>query len=925
MNHPHPAETFGDFLKFLRKRARLTQRDIAAAVGYTEAHLSRLENNDRLPDLTTVAALFIPALDLKDDPAASERLLKLAAQARGGRAPQEVTREAEQEAGALEEIPAPLLRHVDRSALVSRIVAALKSDRCVALCGLAGMGKSALAATVARAQLPGTVFWHTFTEGVTTSPEAILRQLAHFLLAQEMEQVKPLVEPRRDAAPMPVDQQLTLIRSALADYSALLCFEDAHLIVDNEASLSLLRHLMTTTDASFLLTSRVELPLPMTHVNVGGLEADEARALVQRLGLDLEPGAQTSLLSKTDRSPMLLKLAAGQLLEHGADVRPFLEHLETQPQVSSYLLNSILHDLPPAARWLASLLSVFRQPMDLYDETLVAMIVKSDLPGGLVETIFQLQNRYLIENARHVILHPLIRDFLYASLATDAPRKKRLHHLAAEWSEAAAGDIVEAAFHWMRAGDLEQASEVISDQSEALFNRGQASAAVQVVDEALERAARKRGETTSLRRRLLTARGDLLRGTVRAADAEASYREALSLAQGQPTVRAGIARNLVQSLLQRGQIAEALRLCQSATADLSPSDTVLRARLAAIEARAHLVLSKYEDAERVASEAIALADQFAEALPSVADDVYARCERTLGWVNYTRHPEGDESLVHYRRALECARRAGLRVNECAILSNTATALMERHELDAAAQAYEDALKGYEAIGDLYGAASILHNLGVLMGAREDNQAALRYFEQASEIERRVGDREGLLSSESARASLLLSMDRLSEARAVMDRAMFDGKDSTDLWTMGSCLCILSEVLVLQGEFENARASAQRVLAMPGIENNARIRSWAQSDLALIQIAAGEFDAAQTTMAEPPMEDLGFELTTRWKLVQSAAALAVGDADRAHCLAREVFEESSQKELKQLRHTAELMMAVPPVPATELPRCILISD
>jgi tetratricopeptide (TPR) repeat protein len=498
-----------------------------------------------------------------------------------------------------------------------------------------------------------------------------------------------------------------------------------------------------------------------------------------------------------------------------------------------------------------------------------------------------------------------------------------LHRIAAQWLEGRHGDLVESAFHWMRAGELEQAAEVIGDQGDALFQRGQAKAAVAVVEETIERVARKRGDTTNLRRSLLTARGDLLRGTFRAAEAEASYREALSLAQGQPTVRAGIVRSLAYLLLQRGQPAEALRLCQSASAELSPDDIVQRARLASIESRGHLVLSHYEEAERIATEAIALANQFAEALPLTADDVWARSERTLGWINYTRHPEGDESLVHYRRALECARRAGLRVIECAILSNTATALNERGDADGAQEAYQQALQGYEALGDMYGAAGILHNLGVALANREDYEAALARFEQASEIERRIGDWEGLLSSESARASALMALGKVNEARVILDKVLIEGRDSTDLWSKGTCLCLLTEAQLLQGEIESARASAQQALSMPGIEENARIRSWAQSDLALVQLGAGEFAAAQATMASPPPEDLGFELTSRWQLTQSAVALVCGETAAGQRVATEVLKIARQKKLTQLSKTAESIVNATDLSPANLARLILL--
>jgi transcriptional regulator with XRE-family HTH domain len=79
--------TFGDLLKYLRRRQRLTQLELSIAVGYSEAQISRLEKNQRLPDLATLKALFIPALHLEHEPDLRERLLTLAQSARQEDAP----------------------------------------------------------------------------------------------------------------------------------------------------------------------------------------------------------------------------------------------------------------------------------------------------------------------------------------------------------------------------------------------------------------------------------------------------------------------------------------------------------------------------------------------------------------------------------------------------------------------------------------------------------------------------------------------------------------------------------------------------------------------------------------------------------------------------------------------------------------------
>ncbi|HNB88695.1 MAG TPA: helix-turn-helix transcriptional regulator, partial [Anaerolineales bacterium] len=52
--------TFGDALKYLRKRAHLTQDELGRAVGYSREQIARLENGSRVPDLAVVAALFVP-------------------------------------------------------------------------------------------------------------------------------------------------------------------------------------------------------------------------------------------------------------------------------------------------------------------------------------------------------------------------------------------------------------------------------------------------------------------------------------------------------------------------------------------------------------------------------------------------------------------------------------------------------------------------------------------------------------------------------------------------------------------------------------------------------------------------------------------------------------------------------------------------
>jgi predicted ATPase/class 3 adenylate cyclase/predicted negative regulator of RcsB-dependent stress response len=83
---PAAFSSFGELLRYLRRRQRLTQIELAIAVGYSTAQISRLEQNQRLPNPSAVQALFVPALGLEEEPELAARLLELARAARGEQA-----------------------------------------------------------------------------------------------------------------------------------------------------------------------------------------------------------------------------------------------------------------------------------------------------------------------------------------------------------------------------------------------------------------------------------------------------------------------------------------------------------------------------------------------------------------------------------------------------------------------------------------------------------------------------------------------------------------------------------------------------------------------------------------------------------------------------------------------------------------------
>src|SRR5215471_16386304 len=283
---------FGEMLRVLRHRARLTQRELGLAVGYSEAQISRLEKGKRLPDPSVVAALFLPSLGLAHEPELAARLHRLAETARDPGHPEPTPvgggHRAEGAAspaitGDLADIPAAPQPNVHRAAEAAELAGRLAAQRCVLIIGPPGMGKTSLAADAARQHAGQSgVCWLTLTAGITTPVEAVIRRLARFLARHGETEVLPLLDLGKTEHPLPRDEQLHLITTALGRARPLICLDNAHLLRAEPETMAVIGHLAAAPGARFLAMSREELPLDGFEVlRLGGLAEGEARALIR--------------------------------------------------------------------------------------------------------------------------------------------------------------------------------------------------------------------------------------------------------------------------------------------------------------------------------------------------------------------------------------------------------------------------------------------------------------------------------------------------------------------------------------------------------------------------------------------------------------------------------------------------------------------
>lgn len=913
--------TFGSLLHYLRRRARLTQRELAITVGYSEAHISRLESDQRLPDMTTLIALIIPALDLDADALAVARLVELAAAARGESLngtsvtlSQTAERRTTSAIGAIEAVP-PLPTVMVEGAALARLRERLHHERTLLLCGWAGVGKTTLAAALAHSQTAKPVFWLTLTTGITASVDVLIRQLALFLLSLGDDTLLTLAEHAPDAdAALPLDQQMTMLSGALARRSALLCFDNVQVISDDPALLQVIQHLAACSPATILLISREQLELPgVGSFTLDGLTVDEARSLLDGLHAQLSPAQAQGLIACTGGNPMLVRLALGQCRDPASNTL-LIEHLATEPQVANYLVQTTLAQVAPDTRTLIDWLAVIGQPVNLYDEALLELIQSVDGPDHWTSALAELSRRHLIDHPARATLPPLLRDHVYATMIGKRERRRRLHHITAEWLERTAGDAVAAARHYVRAGALQSATVVLSSQIEAVLMRGQAYAAAAVVDEMLVVARRTDQE---LLLPLLNLRGDLLVHTLRAAEAETNYREALTLTT-QPTVRAHLVWRMAGSLLQRGHVAETLRLTEESAAALAPSDALLRAYLATTSSKALLMLSRLAEAEARASEALLLATSFNGNLGPVIAEIRARAGATVAIVMQITGRR-DAAIAQWLQVIAAAAAAGLERIRPRCIGNLANIQFEQGQFTATLNSCHEALAGLRQIGDSYALARVLHTLSLIHHARAEWRLALTMIDESCAIKRTTGDRQGVYNSLNQRANVLIAMGHVVEAQALAEQILVESGATAEPRSSCMCLHTLAMCQLLLGNYSAAAASLALVRNMPVSRTDDRINHFLRNRQGVLALLQDGPAAATQVLAEtlPPATDL--ETMLEHQLVLSLVALVQGQGVSVHALTDRVAKQAIAAEYPLYRMAAQrIATATPAMPLARLP-------
>lgn len=300
---PPAFRTFGEMLRHLRRRARLTQRELGIAVGYSEAHIARLESNQRTPDPAVVSGVMIEALSVHPQSDEATHFIALAEASRDGH---------RNEQQAVPERPptnlrAQLTSFVGRQNEVIEVQRLLGVARLLTLTGSGGVGKTRLAVQVATELLP------SFVDGVWVVPLASVRMA---------EGVNDAIALAIGVQPAGEHATLDELIQRMCDKHAMIVLDTCEHLIDACATVAV-RMVQACPKLTLLSTSREALSVPGEVTwQVPPMRGEEAmqlfieRARTVRPDFELTKGEDALLVQlcqQLDGLPLAIELAASRL------------------------------------------------------------------------------------------------------------------------------------------------------------------------------------------------------------------------------------------------------------------------------------------------------------------------------------------------------------------------------------------------------------------------------------------------------------------------------------------------------------------------------------------------------------------------------------------------------------------------------------
>lgn len=331
-----------------------------------------------------------------------------------------------------------------------------KEPKILVLKGIPGIGKTALATKfITEYKTQKNIFWYTIQEW--SSLRDVLNSIARFLSSLNKSQLADYLK----LEPKPALEEITrILRAELSNTHSLLVFDNFDKACDDIVLLfkSLLTWIDKSENLNFLVIGReakgfytvqdLAIRKSVLELRLDGLDEKGGIELLKARGLH---ASLKKLYLTTAGHPLCL-----ELIDHSG---------ASQANITRYIREEIFSKLGEQERKALSLGCVFRKPFS----------EKAFFSEALVEppTVEALVERSLLclSGSNQYSLHDLIKNFFYKRLT---PSEANFYHKLAAKYGLEAKDYLEAIFHYLQAGEQEQALELFVAQAKELLAFGYA-------------------------------------------------------------------------------------------------------------------------------------------------------------------------------------------------------------------------------------------------------------------------------------------------------------------------------------------------------------------------------------------------------------------------------------------------------------------
>ena len=770
----------------------------------------------------------------------------------------------------------------------------LDTNHLAVISGMAGVGKTALAARLARQAAPlDRIFWHAFHPG--EGIEVVIWKLAGFLARNGQNELWRMLQGARQTGgrPPPPETLFDYLLEMMRGKGYLLCFDDFQ-FVDQDPLLNQLitrlRSALLAGELAIIITARrmPEFVQTVEFDALSGLSLMDVKQLLGARGLALSDDQAAEIHRQTAGNAQFLNLAINALLQ-GEDWERLMAGMAATQDIERYLIREVDGFLPEAERGVMEAVAVLMG----YPGTTDA--IEAVLDGANVRrTLRDLCDRFLLiasegEMGREYGQHAIIQAFYYDLIGHRMRRE--LHSRAGAFYEKEETDLLRAGLHFERAGKHGKAAQLVTSNTWDLINKGQ----MRALQHLLERFTASKLDSRQWVQ-VKIGLGQVYNLVGERQSARAGYQEAISILGSLPDSREvrGLTAQVclgLGELLEQEAPQEALEWLQRGLDVVERGDESLLEE-AALHIRTGVVLmntGNYADAFNALDEGL-------RQLPGHSLQLKVSALKNMG-VIYFLQGEVERAKEYTLQALEISERLNDHFHTVDLLSNLGAYKFSTSDWPGAIADWEQANQlagrlGSELIrvspegnlgtayiytGDYKKALTHLQN--ALELARKNNLqlfestilfriaefrirlgewgGAIDYLTEAEEIAKGIEAKGALPEIYSAWTEIKLAEGNPREALEYASQAVDLARELGEGLEQGISLRLLGQAILASGEYQNAMQAFQESLSLlADLDAIEAARTKMQWGMALVSSPEAEAGARLLEAARLTFQELG---------------------------------------------------------------------